>query len=93
MTLEALHRVLLQVAGLWALALVAGHLVAAIRARSGLERVLVVDVLGLTLAGFLAVVAFERKEVAYLDGTLALVLLSFAGTAAAARLARLRGRF
>lgn len=93
MSPEAVHGILLRAAELWGLALVGGFLVAAVRARSGLERVLALDVLGLVLGGVLGLVAFERSEIAYLDGTLALVLLSFVGTAAAARLARLRGRF
>lgn len=92
MSLDLAHAVFHGIAELWSLGLALGYLVAAVRARSGLERVVAVDVLGLTLAGFLALVAFDRAEIAYLDGTLALVLLSFAGTAAAARLALFRRR-
>ena len=64
------------------LAVVVGRLA---RARSNGERILALDLLTLVLIGLLAVAAAEDQRSYALDAALALALLSFVATLAAAR--------
>lgn len=81
----AVHEWVLRIGIVWSLFLVLGFLGGMVRGPSILDRVLAVSGLGHCLVAVLALLAFLRTEVAYLDVALALALLSFVGTVAAAR--------
>ncbi len=74
-----------------ALALVWGTLLLAaggavlLRARSVLERVIALDLLTLIVVALLALLSYWREVSYYLDAALALALLAFVATLAAAR--------
>lgn len=82
------HGWLLRIAALWSLALVLGWLIAAVRAHRGIDLVVAVSGLGTCVTAVLALLAILRREAAYLDGALALALLSFIAAVAAARFRR-----
>lgn len=79
-----IHAWVLRVGTVWSLLLVLGFLGAAVRGPSLLDRVLAVSGLASCLVAVLALLAFLRTEVGYLDTALALALLAFVGTVAAA---------
>jgi multisubunit Na+/H+ antiporter MnhF subunit len=68
----------------WIEILLAVLAISAARAGAVLSRVLWLDTLGLALMALLTLVAYARSSAAYLDAALALGLLAFAGTLAAA---------
>lgn len=70
---------------LWLSGVLAAAAVLAVRARSGLARVLAVDTLVLVLVALLVLVAYARESVRYLDSALVLALLGFIGTLSAVR--------
>ena len=69
----------------WLAVLLAVVVVRLARAASTGERILALDLLTLVLIGFLAVAAGEEQRSYALDAALALALLSFVATLAAAR--------
>ena len=79
-----MFELVVEVALVWVAGLVAVLAVAAASEGPNLARVLWVDTLGLALTAFLALLAYARHSAHYLDGALALALLAFAGTVAAA---------
>ena len=80
-----MHAVVFYVATIWmtALLIISGVLV--IRGRSAMERILALDVLTLILIALLILYADATTTSYYLDAALALTLLSFIATLAAAR--------
>lgn len=84
--MSTFHEVFISIAGIWALLLVLGFLAAALRGRSLLDRLLAIDGLGLCVVAVLTLLSIRHAEASYLDGGLALALLAFIGTLAAARL-------
>jgi multicomponent Na+:H+ antiporter subunit F len=88
-----MHDVVFYVAIGWLGVLAAVTVGLAARARALLSRVLALDTLGLLLVAALVLVADARRSAAYLDAALALALLSFVGTLAAARYRRRRRVF
>ncbi|MDQ3763560.1 MAG: monovalent cation/H+ antiporter complex subunit F [Actinomycetota bacterium] len=66
------------------LPLVAGGLVL-IRARDVLQRIVALDLLAVLVTSLLALVSYLRDQLYYLDAAVALALLSFVATVAAAR--------
>ena len=81
-----IHEWVLRIGLVWALLLVLGFLAAVVRGPSVLDRVLATNGFATCLVAVLALLAFLRSEVGYLDAALALALLAFVGTIAAARL-------
>ena len=80
-----MHAVVFYVATIWmtGLLIISGVLV--IRGRSAMERILALDVLTLILIALLILYADATTTSYYLDAALALTLLSFIATLAAAR--------
>ncbi|MEY8039080.1 monovalent cation/H+ antiporter complex subunit F [Saccharopolyspora cebuensis] len=66
------------------LLLVAGGVVL-IRARNALQRIIALDLLALVVVSLLALLSYARDVSYYLDAAVALALLSFVATVAAAR--------
>ncbi|MGH3757730.1 monovalent cation/H+ antiporter complex subunit F [Actinophytocola sp.] len=66
------------------LLLVAGGL-ALVRARDVLQRVVALDLLAVIVISLLALLSYLRGQAYYLDAAVALALLSFVATVAAAR--------
>jgi multicomponent Na+:H+ antiporter subunit F len=83
--MSALHEWVLRIGLVWALTLVLGFLAAAVRGPSVLDRVLATSGFATCLVAVLALLAFLRSEAGYLDAALALALLAYVGTVAAAR--------
>ena len=80
-----MHETVFYLAVAWLGLLAAITVVLAARARSLASRVLALDTLTLLLVAALVLVAHAQRAPAYLDAALALALLSFVGTLAAAR--------
>jgi multicomponent Na+:H+ antiporter subunit F len=80
-----MHQTVFYVAAGWMTVLLGVSVVFVVRARSPLVRILGLDVLTLILVAFLILFADARRTPFYLDAALALALLSFAATLAAAR--------
>ncbi|HXH84446.1 MAG TPA: monovalent cation/H+ antiporter complex subunit F [Candidatus Tectomicrobia bacterium] len=80
-----MHPVTFVAAVAWLAALMGALVVLVLRGRSRVVRILALDTLTLVLVAMLVLFATERGEPAYLDAALALALLGFAGTLAAAR--------
>jgi multicomponent Na+:H+ antiporter subunit F len=80
-----MHQMLLTVATVWMTVLLAVVVVFATRARSNAVRILAVDALTLILVALLVLYAAASGQQYYLDAALALALVSFIGTVAAAR--------
>lgn len=80
-----IHAWVLRIGLVWALLLVLGFLAAVVRGPSVLDRVLATNGFATCLVAVLALLAFLRGETGYVDGALALALLAFVGTVAAAR--------
>lgn len=83
--MTGLHEWVLRIGSVWSLLLVLGFLAAAVRGPTLLDRVLAVSGLATCLVAVLALLGFLRTQVAYLDAALAVALLAFVGTVAAAR--------
>lgn len=69
----------------WLTLLLAAVGIFAIKARSDVVRLLAVDVITLVLVAILALFSIMNRQSYYLDAALALALVSFIGTVAAAR--------
>ena len=69
----------------WLTALLGGSVVAIARARTTAERLVALDAGVLMLIGLLGLVAVDQRRTWALDAALALALLSFVATVAAAR--------
>ena len=80
-----MHEVVFEVAAVWMTGLLGVSVVYVIRARSAMVRVLALDTLTLILIAFLILYADANRTPYYLDAALALALLSFIATLAAAR--------
>ena len=89
--MTTVHEWVLTVGIAWALLLVVGFLAAAVRGNTLGDRLLGIDALGLCLVAALALLAYRQEEIGYLDGALAVALLSFVGVLAAARYRRQGG--
>lgn len=74
------------------LLLVAGGLVL-LRARDVLQRIIALDLLAVLVIGVLALLSYLRGERYYFDAAVALALLSFVATVAAARYLESGGPF
>ncbi len=77
-------QVVVELGIVWSVGLVALLAFAAGTEGPNLARALWVDTLGLVLTALLALLAYGRQSAHYMDGALALALLAFAGTVAAA---------
>ena len=80
-----MHEVVFEIAAVWMTSLLGVSVVYVIRARSAMVRVLALDTLTLILIAFLILYADANRTPYYLDAALALALLSFIATLAAAR--------
>ena len=80
-----MHEAVFYLAAVWMTALLAVTVVAVIRARSTMVRILALDALTLILIALLILVAASLRTPYYLDAALILALLSFVATLAAAR--------
>ncbi len=77
----------------WMALLLGGTVLQLARARSTAQRILALDLLTLVLIGLLALAAGEDRDSYSLDAALALAMLSFVATVAAARYNERRGPF
>jgi len=82
---EPMHEMVFAVAAVWMTALLAGVIIFMIWTRSPMSRLLALDTLSLILIAFLMLFAGATRAAYYLDAALALALLSFLATVAAAR--------
>ncbi|MGH2618628.1 MAG: monovalent cation/H+ antiporter complex subunit F [Thermomicrobiales bacterium] len=80
-----MHSIVFAAAAIWMTVLLAATVVLAIRARLAAERILAIDALTLVLVALLVLYAAAIRQPYYLDAALALALVSFVGTVAAAR--------
>lgn len=80
-----MNDLVLGIALAWAALLVVGGGIALLRSRDILERVLALDLLVAIVIALLALLSYWRGVPYYLDAALALALLSFVATLAAAR--------
>ena len=80
-----MHQPVFAVAAAWMTALLATTIVALVRSRSVAVRILLLDTVTLLLVAMLILYSVAQREPYYLDAALALALLSFIGTIAAAR--------
>lgn len=80
-----MHEGVFALAAAWMTGLLAVAVLYVIRARSAMVRILALDALTLILVALLILYADATGTAYYLDAALALALLSFVGTLAAAR--------
>ena len=80
-----MHTTLFAAAAIWMTVLLAVTVLFAIRSRSGAVLILAVDTLTLVLVALLVLYSAVNERPYYLDAALALALVSFVGTIAAAR--------
>ena len=80
-----MHEAVFALAAVWMTGLLGISVVVVIRARSAMSRILALDMLTLILIAFLILYADANRAPFYLDAALALALLSFVATLAAAR--------
>ena len=80
-----MHEAVFALAAVWMTGLLGISVVVVIRARSAMSRILALDMLTLILIAFLILYADANRAPFYLDAALALALLSFVATVAAAR--------
>lgn len=80
-----MHETVFVLAAAWMTVLLGVTVVYVIRARSAMVRILALDTLTLILVAFLILYADANRTPFYLDAALALALLSFISTLAAAR--------
>ncbi len=80
-----MHETVFDLAAVWMTGLLGISVVVVIRARTAMGRILALDMLTLILIAFLILYADANRAPFYLDAALALALLSFVATLAAAR--------
>ncbi|MCC7025267.1 MAG: hypothetical protein IT338_20705 [Thermomicrobiales bacterium] len=80
-----MHQIVFTIAGIWMTVLLAMMVVFTVRARSSAVRVQAIDTLTLVLVAVLVLFSAVTRHAYYLDAALALALVSFMGTVAAAR--------
>ena len=80
-----MHEAVFYAAAAWMTVLLGVSVVFVVRAPSAMVRILGLDVLTLLLVAFLILYSDTNRTSYYLDAALALALLSFVGTVAAAR--------
>ena len=80
-----MHQVVFYAAAAWMTVLLGLSVIFVIRARSAMVRILGLDVLTLLLIAFLILYSDTNRTPYFLDAALALALLSFIATLAAAR--------
>jgi multicomponent Na+:H+ antiporter subunit F len=80
-----MHETVFELAAAWMTLLLGVSVVYVIRARSAMVRILALDTLTLILVALLILYADANRAPYYLDAALALALLSFIATVAAAR--------
>jgi multicomponent Na+:H+ antiporter subunit F len=80
-----MHQAVFYAAAVWMTGLLGVSIVFVVRAGSPMVRILGIDVLTLILVAFLILYADAERTPYYLDAALALALLSFVSTLAAAR--------
>ena len=80
-----MHETVFNLAVVWMTGLLGVTVVYVIRARSAMVRILALDTLTLILIALLILYADARRASYYLDAALALALLSFVASVAAAR--------
>ena len=80
-----MHQIVFYLAAVWMTGLLGVSVVFVVRARSAMVRILGLDVVTLILVAFLILYADANRASYYLDAALALALLSFVATLAAAR--------
>lgn len=80
-----MHEIVFYAAAVWMTGLLGVSVVFVVRARSAMVRILGLDVVTLILVAFLILFADANRSSYYLDAALALALLSFVATLAAAR--------
>jgi multicomponent Na+:H+ antiporter subunit F len=80
-----MHQAVFYAAAAWMTVLLAVSVVFIVRSRSAMVRILGLDVLTLLLVAFLILYSDSNRSPYYLDAALALALLSFVSTLAAAR--------
>ena len=78
---------------IWVTALLVAGGVVLIRARSVLQRIVALDLLSVVVVALLALLSYAQDVPYYLDAAVALALLSFVATVAAARYLRSGGPF
>lgn len=77
--------VVLVIALIWVTVLLVAGALALLRARDSLQRVVALDLLASIVIALLAMLCYLRGEAYYFDAAVALALLSFVSTVAAAR--------
>lgn len=80
-----MYQVVITVALIWMIVLMAAIVIFATRVRSNAVRILAVDALTIILVAVLALFSVMSQQPYYMDAALALALVSFIGTVAAAR--------
>jgi multicomponent Na+:H+ antiporter subunit F len=80
-----MHQPVFAIAAAWMTALLATTIVALVRSRSVAVRILLLDTVTLLLVAMLILYSDAQRSPYYMDAALALALLSFIGTIAAAR--------
>lgn len=80
-----MHQAFLTMATVWMTGLLAALVIFATRARSNAVRILALDALTLVLVALLVLYSTTTGQSYYFDAALALALVSFIGTVAAAR--------
>lgn len=89
--MSAVPTVIVVPALIWVTALLVAGGVVLIRARNVLQRVVAFDLLSVLVVALLALLSYAGDRPYYLDAAVALALLSFVGTVAAARYLRSGG--
>lgn len=80
-----MHQPVFAVAAAWMTVLLATAIVSLVRSQSVAVRILLLDAVTLLLVAMLVLYSAAQRRPFYLDAALALALLSFVGTIAAAR--------
>lgn len=80
-----MHLAVVAAATIWMTVLLAAIVIFATKARSNAVRILAVDAMTLVLVAVLALFSAANQQSYYMDAALALALVSFVGTVAAAR--------
>lgn len=80
-----MHLTVVSAASIWMTVLLAAIVIFATKARSNAVRILAVDAMTLLLVAVLILYSAANRQSYYMDAALALALVSFVGTVAAAR--------
>jgi multicomponent Na+:H+ antiporter subunit F len=80
-----MHLAVVSAASIWMTVLLAAIVIFATKARSNAVRILAVDAMTLLLVAVLVLYSAANRQSYYMDAALALALVSFVGTVAAAR--------